>query len=148
MSTRYRIKLIGGPRDGEELESRTEPIQGEAYTIEEGRYVVLGGRDLTIVDTGITPTTTMHAFFEPDRAPTPSRSVNTELLERMALGVIVGIMWASVGLTVAFMFWLGGQLVSLIGDRVPAHIITLTILGGGALLGAGWAALDYLHEDQ
>lgn len=148
MSTRYTIKLIGGPRDGEELESRTPPIQGEAFIVDEGRYVVLGGRDLTLADTGITPVSTMHAFFEPERAPTLSRSLNTELAEHMALGVIVGIMYAGVLLSAALMFWLGGQLVSLIGDRVPAHVLTILIFGGGALLGAGLAAVDYLHEDQ
>lgn len=146
MSKAYRIKLIGGPRDGEELESRTPQIQGEAYTIEEGRYVVLGEAEL--LERGRVDTYITHAFFEPERAPTPSRRPNTELLERMALGVIVGIMWAGVGLSMAFMFWLGGQLVSLIGERVPPHVLTILIFGGAALLGAGWAAIDYLSEDQ
>lgn len=140
MSSMFHVALVGGPRDGEVIESRMPPFEGSAYTITEGRYVVLGEAEL-----GSDGAMYAAAYFEPHSPPAPTkrRALGPELTARLgqaSMGAIAGIMWAGVLIVSMAMFWVIGWALIALLERVSSTLLITLALAAGAVLGAiaGW----------
>lgn len=132
----YTVRLIGGPRDGEVIETRMPPFAGSEYTITEGRYVVLGDAE-RVGAHGALEAAAYYAPNSPTKALGPERR---DQFGQAALGVVAGIMWASVALSALGVAWLLGWAAGKLFELINPFTITLLLLGTGALLGAimGW----------
>jgi len=137
-SPTFRVKLIGGPRDGEELESRLPITTGSSFISQPGgRYVVLGTPDITILDAGITPRSTICAYYTPaPREPKPSPLADDQPIGRAVLGAVGGLMWGGVVFVGLGIWAVGGWLIDELATRAGYTNLTLGLLIGGSIVGA------------